>query len=198
MESESLNNKIGKLLDKIKHGDNDAFYEFVDLTKNQLALSALGFLKNANDIEDAIQETYISVLTHIDSFIYDQNPMGWLYVIFKNNCLAILRNKRNDIPLDFVEDISAAFCFDDIDSLLIVKTFMETLSQKEKTIISMKLWLDMTFNDISLATNLSTAAAFRIYKRAIKKMESKLHSENCVFAPAIRFIHGGEISEGKI
>ena len=133
LESETLNKEIGKLLCKIKSGDNDAFCSFVDLTKKQLALSALAYLKSAGDIEDALQDTYIAVLTHIDSYVSNENPMGWVYRIFKNKCLSILRSRRGDLPLDFAVDIGAAFSFEDTDSMMLVKVLMETLSKKRKS-----------------------------------------------------------------
>ena len=55
MESETLNAEIDRLLFRIKAGDADAFCSFVDATKRPLALSALAYLKNADDIEDALQ-----------------------------------------------------------------------------------------------------------------------------------------------
>ncbi len=192
LESETLNKEIGKLLCKIKSGDNDAFCSFVDLTKKQLALSALAYLKSAGDIEDALQDTYIAVLTHIDSYVSNENPMGWVYRIFKNKCLSILRSRRGDLPLDFAVDIGAAFSFEDTDSMMLVRVLMETLSKKEKTVVSMRLWLDMTFKEIASAAHLSKAAAFRIYKRAIKKLEEKCSSQSSLCAATKTLNYGGE------
>ena len=141
MESETLNAEIDRLLFRIKAGDADAFCSFVDATKRPLALSALAYLKNADDIEDALQETYISILVHIDGYCSAQNPMGWVYKIFKNKCLSILRNRRSDLPLDFAADIGAAFCFEHTDNMLLVQTLMNNLTQKEIKVVSMKLWL---------------------------------------------------------
>lgn len=171
MESETLNAEIDRLLFRIKAGDADAFCSFVDATKRPLALSALAYLKNADDIEDALQETYISILVHIDGYCSAQNPMGWVYKIFKNKCLSILRNRRSDLPLDFAADIGAAFCFEHTDNMLLVQTLMNNLTQKEIKVVSMKLWLDMTFEEIASAARISKAAAHRTYARALKKLE---------------------------
>lgn len=85
MESETLNAEIDRLLFRIKAGDADAFCSFVDATKRPLALSALAYLKNADDIEDALQETYISILVHIDGYCSAQNPMGGFTKFSKTN-----------------------------------------------------------------------------------------------------------------
>lgn len=182
MESETLNAEIDRLLFRIKAGDADAFCSFVDATKRPLALSALAYLKNADDIEDALQETYISILVHIDGYCSAQNPMGWVYKIFKNKCLSILRNRRSDLPLDFAADIGAAFCFEHTDNMLLVQTLMNNLTQKEIKVVSMKLWLDMTFEEIASAARISKAAAHRTYARALKKWRAAVLSKK-VSAP---------------
>jgi len=162
MESETLNAEIDRLLFRIKAGDADAFCSFVDATKRPLALSALAYLKNADDIEDALQETYISILVHIDGYCSAQNPMGWVYKIFKNKCLSILRNRRSDLPLDFAADIGAAFCFEHTDNMLLVQTLMNNLTQKEIKVVSMKLWLDMTFEEIASGAQNIRAGAEKV------------------------------------
>lgn len=182
MESETLNAEIDRLLFRIKAGDADAFCSFVDATKRPLALSALAYLKNADDIEDALQETYISILVHIDGYCSAQNPMGWVYKIFKNKCLSILRNRRSDLPLDFAADIGAAFCFEHTDNMLLVQTLMNNLTQKEIKVVSMKLWLDMTFEEIASAARISKAAAHRTYARALKSWRAAVLSKK-VSAP---------------
>ena len=89
MESETLNAEIDRLLFKIKAGDADAFCSFVDATKRPLALSALAYLKNADDIEDALQETYISILVHIDGYCslrrMTRRLTSFLSIFIKNN-----------------------------------------------------------------------------------------------------------------
>ena len=181
MESETLNAEIDRLLFRIKAGDADAFCSFVDATKRPLALSALAYLKNADDIEDALQETYISILVHIDG-----------YKIFKNKCLSILRNRRSDLPLDFAADIGAAFCFEHTDNMLLVQTLMNNLTQKEIKVVSMKLWLDMTFEEIASAARISKAAAHRTYARALKKLEGSRSFKESLCAASKTLSYGGE------
>ena len=52
---------------------------------------ALKYLKDKNLAEDAVQQVFMKVLTHLPENI--SNFKGWLYVLMRNHCLQHLRDK---------------------------------------------------------------------------------------------------------
>src|SRR6202000_2221846 len=63
---------------------------------------ALKYLKDKAAAEDAVQQVFLKVLTHIPK---EQilNFKGWLYVLMRNYCLQSLRNKspnKSDIEIE--------------------------------------------------------------------------------------------------
>ena len=53
-----------------------------------------GILKNHEDANDAVQETFAKVMKHADSFRQQSSPLTWMYRISTNHCLNQLRNRK--------------------------------------------------------------------------------------------------------
>jgi RNA polymerase sigma factor (sigma-70 family) len=56
--------------------------------------------KDRHLAEDAVQETFIKVMNHLDS-VQDENKLpAWLCVVTKRTAIDILRTKQNDLPIE--------------------------------------------------------------------------------------------------
>lgn len=51
-------------------------------------------LGSDEEAQDAVQETFASVIRHYDSFRQEASPLTWMYRISTNYCLNRLRNRR--------------------------------------------------------------------------------------------------------
>ncbi len=52
-----------------------------------------GILRNEEEAQDAVQETFARVVKHWDSFRQQSSPLTWMYKISTNYCLNQVRNK---------------------------------------------------------------------------------------------------------
>lgn len=58
------------------------------------------YLKNANDAQDAVQETFYKLLSTKEAFTSDEHVKAWLIVVASNYCKNLLKHwwrKREDI-----------------------------------------------------------------------------------------------------
>ncbi len=55
---------------------------------------ALQILKNEDEARDVMQEVFIKVIGHYDSFRHDASPSTWLYRITTNLCLNKIRDRK--------------------------------------------------------------------------------------------------------
>jgi len=84
------------LVRQIKAGDPDstAFTELMNQYYNSLFSLAHRLLKNRQECEDMIQETFIRVLLHIDKYDENKKFTTWIHQITKNLCLDLIRRKK--------------------------------------------------------------------------------------------------------
>lgn len=84
-----------KLLATIRRGDQRAVRKLVDSHSPRLYNLALRILRNSQDAEDAVQETFITALDKLDQFDGRAEFATWLYRIGVNTSLMALRKKRS-------------------------------------------------------------------------------------------------------
>jgi RNA polymerase sigma-70 factor (ECF subfamily) len=79
---------------KAKKGDKEAFAELVTNYSERIYNLALRILRNSEDAEDILQETFLTVLQKLDTFDGRSNFFTWIYRIATNASLMKLRKKR--------------------------------------------------------------------------------------------------------
>ncbi len=79
---------------KAKKGDKESFAELVTNYSERIYNLALRILRNREDAEDVLQETFLTVLQKLDTFDGRSNFFTWIYRIATNASLMKLRKKR--------------------------------------------------------------------------------------------------------
>ena len=88
------------LVRRYREGDNEAFEKIYEKTSRGVYATCLGVLADPEDAEDAMQETYISVLGNIDSLDKDKTLVAWINRIAVNKSLDIVRKRKGDVRYD--------------------------------------------------------------------------------------------------
>ena len=84
-----------ELIAGLKEGHEAAFANLVDLYKDRIYNTALGFLQNADDAEDLTQEVFIRVFENIRAFKVEAQLSTWLYRITVTSSLDQIRKKNS-------------------------------------------------------------------------------------------------------
>jgi RNA polymerase sigma-70 factor (ECF subfamily) len=79
---------------KAKNGDKKAFAELVSTYSERIYNLALRILRNREDAEDVLQETFLTVLQKLNTFDGRSNFFTWIYRIATNASLMKLRKKK--------------------------------------------------------------------------------------------------------
>lgn len=88
------------LVEQFRRGDRNAFRELVLRYENRVYHLALKMVHDAQDAEDVLQETFISIYRHLDSFRDESQFSTWVYRIATNASLMKLRARRPVASLD--------------------------------------------------------------------------------------------------
>jgi RNA polymerase sigma-70 factor (ECF subfamily) len=90
-----------ELLRRAQTGDFAAFEELFSRLQGRVYGVAYRILGLAQDAEDVVQETFLSLIEHIDSFRGESAVATWLLRIATNFALKILRNKQGESNILF-------------------------------------------------------------------------------------------------
>ena len=93
MNREAKHNEID-LIAKAKKGDKQALSILVSVYSERIFNLALRILRNKEDAEDVLQETFLTVLEKLNTFDGRSNFFTWIYRIATNTSLMKLRKKK--------------------------------------------------------------------------------------------------------
>lgn len=82
------------LISKLKRGDRAAFKQFVEVHKDQVYNTCIGFMHNQEDAEDVTQEVFMEVYNSIQSFNENSALSTWIYRIAVNKSIELIRHKK--------------------------------------------------------------------------------------------------------
>lgn len=82
------------LVEKALEGDGTAFEVLVRRHQEKVYRLLRRFLRDARDAEDALQETFLHVYRHLDSFRGESRFSTWIYRVASNTALSHLRRRR--------------------------------------------------------------------------------------------------------
>ena len=82
------------LASRVREGDADAFTELYMATYDTMYRSVSCFLRDPDDVYDALQEIYLSVYKNISSLKIDRLVMPWMRQIAHNVCCDFAREAK--------------------------------------------------------------------------------------------------------
>ena len=82
------------LVRKYKSGDEEAFTEIYDRSSRFVYMTCLNTLGNPEDAQDAMQDTYITVVNDINNREDEEKFLGWIKKIAVYKSIDIQRKKR--------------------------------------------------------------------------------------------------------
>jgi RNA polymerase sigma-70 factor (ECF subfamily) len=155
------------LVKRAQRGDQNAFAQLVDQYQTPVYNLAFRMLGNANDAEDAAQETFLRAYTQLKSFRVDQKFATWLLSIAAHYCIDRLRRRRFlwlSIEDDAIGESLASDLPEPDDEALRhenehqVAQLLEHLSPSNRLVVVLKYWHDQSIDEISRTTGDSVSA----------------------------------------
>ncbi len=152
--------KINDIVLRMKNGDKKAFEEMYKLTSSKAYFIAFQITQREQDAEDIVQDSYLTVLSKIDTLEKTEGFMGWFNRIVANTSKDYMRKKKPGFFADGNED-SVGNRLEADDEFLpeanidrdelrdAVMEAIEELSAEKRTCVLMKYFEDMSVNDIS-------------------------------------------------
>lgn len=151
---------------------------------------AYKFLGNQNDAEDIVQETYIKLWRRREELESLINPESYAVTLLKNSCLDFIRKVKPELSSICETNIPSADSLitqiENRDQLVYIRDIMEQLPVQQKQVVQLKIWDNLSNEEIEKLTGLTQGNIKMIISRArktIKELYKKWEkNENRKFA----------------
>lgn len=166
-------------LAKIRNGHLDAFWQLYDMSYEKVYRFIYHRTQDHQRSEDIVAETYMKALKRISSFRgeHEGEFFSWIYRIAYTTLIDQTRTAHTSESLDDVEvgySTDEGKALDASSKLGEVLNFMETLSEKERTLLTMRIWDELSYAEISEITGESVSNAKKIVSRTMAKIAANV------------------------
>jgi RNA polymerase sigma-70 factor, ECF subfamily len=129
--------------------------------------------------EDIASEVFMKALESINQFDPCKGTFqAWIYQIARNKTIDHYRTKKTDENIDDAWDISGnedpAGEIDARNKLEKIKRYIKNLESRQRDVLIMRIWQEMSYKEISEILNFSEANCKMTYSRAIRKLRSEM------------------------
>lgn len=168
-----------RYIKKVLEGDHDAFKYLMSDYKDMAYTVAVSILKDEQNAQDAVQNTFIQAFRGLKSFKGNSIFKTWLYRILVNESFRLLKqnNRRNEIELNHENDVSFIYeenNSDQSNQKEAVQQALLKLSTNESLVLNLFYLEDYTLDGICEITGWTTANAKVILHRARKSIKKVL------------------------
>lgn len=172
-----------QLLKECLGGDTEKFKVVVEKYRGKTLALALNILGNRQDAEDACQEAFLQVYSHLNKFDFKRDFSNWLFSILYKRCLDQLRKRRRFFSFfkkskGEYEELAGSQALRFSKQNPLPHGMLEKLSPKERS--SLCLWASEGYTGKEIAEVLGCApstARIHLFK-ARKKIKSLLEKEH--------------------
>lgn len=171
-----------KLLHRIAKGDQEAFLQLYKNTDRTVYSFILSILKNPQDAEEVMQETYMKVWVSASAYHSKGKPLAWIFTIARNLCYMKFREQkhRSDVRLEDLngEEVGEICAqIEDAADKVVLKAALEILKEEEREIVLLHAGAGMKHREIAADLGMPLATVLSKYNRAMKKLEQYLREE---------------------
>ena len=135
---------------------------------------AYSYMRNEDDALDVVQESAYRAIRDCGKVKNKDYLFTWIYRIVVNTALDLLRKKKKETLTEELPEIPVEDQYQETE----LRTILNQLDHKSKTIIILRYFEDLKLEDIAdlLGDNLNTVKA-RLY-RSLKKLRLNLEAEH--------------------
>jgi RNA polymerase sigma-70 factor (ECF subfamily) len=165
-------------LAQAQRGDQQAFTYLVDTYQRPVYNLCYRMLSNAEDAEDAAQETFLRAYRSIKRYDRDRPFSTWILSIAAHYCIDQIRRRRmaivsiEDLPVPELPDRQPGpeFTVGQRQELTRIRSLLNILDSTDRSAVIMYYWYDFSYQEISEALSLTVSAVKSRLHRARRSM----------------------------
>ena len=166
------------LVERFKAGDRTAFEELVLKYQEEIYFLAYRMVLNKEDAADVVQETFVQVFRKIHQFSSFSTFKTWLYRIAINqykNLLKKLKKHRDCVSMEDYDltdpNGSQLDALVTKERLTLISETIQKLPGKQKAILILRIYQDLSYNEIAEIVGGSVGSARVNFHHAIENIK---------------------------
>ena len=128
---------LDSLAQKIAHGDERAFEELYNKTRQAVYSVCLGIVRVHMTAEELMQDTFVTVWTRSAEF-KGHGYKSWILTIAKNKSLNYLKKQSHEVAFDFLENDDIGSYESDMALSVTIRAALDTLDPIERQIVLLR------------------------------------------------------------
>lgn len=184
-----------RLIKRLKGGDEEAQREFINLYKNNVFRTCMGFVHNHDDAEDLTQEVFIKALQSISRFRENARLSTWLYRIAVNKSLNFIRDQKKKSLFQRIGDLfsgaadNATYAGSEINEQPLpdnhltqneqkraLQQALNQLPEKQRTAFILHKYEELSYTEIAASMQTTVASVESLMHRAKKNLQESLRN----------------------
>lgn len=171
-----MDNSLIKLMMHIQNDEMEYFDMFFEKTKRPVFNLIYSYLRDCDESEDILQETYLKMLRYKKKIKLDGNILSYLLQIAKTLSLNYLKRHKRE---EYIEDIELIGeerkdIPRDLDESPVVKAMKAVLRDSEYQIVILHVVNGMTHKEIASFLKKPLGTITWAYNNAIEKVRRKM------------------------
>ncbi len=168
-----------EMIEAMGRGDREAFHQFYQETARPVHSFILSLTKNAQETEDIMQETYLSVWTRAGDYTAQGKPLAWLFTIARHLCYMRFRERRREAQIG-LEELSGqeegSICvpIEEAAGKTVLLEALDRLSCQERQVVLLHAAAGMKHREVAETLELPLSTELSRYNRAMKKLQTLL------------------------
>lgn len=169
------------VVERLQNGDVDAFGDLYELYFSKIYRFIYYKTLDQAVAEDITEETFLKALKNRKSFHGSTASefSSWLYAIAYNACVDHFRNQEDTTDVDesseelgFSEDTAGDL--DNRSKIEEILAFLDTFPTEQKDIIIMRVWDELSYEEIAAITGKSQENCRKIVSRGLTAIQSNI------------------------
>jgi RNA polymerase sigma-70 factor (ECF subfamily) len=173
MESEEA------LIKRVQEGDTNAFGSLYDSYIEQIYRFVFYKTMHKEIAEDIVSDVFIKAFAGISSYTPKTGASfsAWLYTIARNKVIDYYRSKKTAVNIEDLFDIPHdAEIVENADAkelLSKIGTHLKTLNAKQREIVFLRVWEDMSYKEISKIVGGTEESVRMSFSRAMSDIRTR-------------------------
>jgi len=158
-----------QLVTQAQNLDTNAFAELIRMHKQSMYRIAKSYLRNDEDVADAIQDTILTCFEKIKSLRSPEYFKTWLIKILINKCNDIIKREKRFVSLETIQEEGYS---DTGQSNVEFMMLMDSLDDSYRTVLVLRYGECLSVKEISRVLSISESAVKKRLERSREKMKN--------------------------
>jgi len=177
-----IEEQVKPLNKRLRKGESAAFVELYEQLGDQIYRYVYSQLKSQADAADVVQEVFVRLVKSHRALGRAENLKGYVFATARNEVIRWVQKRKptnlSSVAEDLTDEIPGTGSFtNNIEGSDWIKNTLDQLEVIDREIVQLKIFSQLTFEEVAIAMKLKPSNVASRYRRAINKLEQRLSDQ---------------------